>query len=125
MSPSFSLIRFSPSITDDSVLACALLSQFKYKAQANTDLTNFRWNKERLLECFLDNPESLLEKSGIYASDINQSKIGVNQSTVECMICFDTFGPSQVFSLPCQHRYCKSCWKEYLEVSIFNDFIPY
>jgi ariadne-1 len=31
-----------------------------------------------------------------------------------CLICFDSFPPGEMFALPCQHYACTSCWKNHV-----------
>nr|XP_019010293.1 ariadne-1 [Kwoniella pini CBS 10737]OCF49074.1 ariadne-1 [Kwoniella pini CBS 10737] len=46
----------------------------------------------------------------------------INTGSFECPICcmeFDELSvPSQTYSMGCEHRFCKDCWKEYLVVKI-------
>ncbi len=81
------------------------------------ELTDSRWNKEKLIEDFLDNSDKVLEKAGITSFDVGSQKIMSADKSQECLICLETYSPSDLFSLTCGHFYCKSCWKEYLEVT--------
>lgn len=112
--PEDEIAKESFKLIQETMQLCHLPSQ----AAACTLLRFFKWNKEKLLESYLENSDKVLEKAGIMPFEMTSSTLEANQEPLECLICMETFGPSQVFSLCCGHRYCKGCWKEYLEVKI-------
>ena len=42
-----------------------------------------------------------------------------NNGPRECTICYnDEIAPSEMFSMPCGHEYCRSCWETYIQTSM-------
>jgi ariadne-1 len=41
-----------------------------------------------------------------------------NPSGFVCGICYDEPPPEEIFSLRCDHKFCKSCWRMYVEEKI-------
>lgn len=49
----------------------------------------------------------------------------VNSLNETCVICMEDTDPSQIFSVDdCQHRYCFSCMKQYVEVKLLHGMVP-
>jgi ariadne-1 len=99
---------------------------------------NIRWNKEKLMDQYFSNQDKLLEDAGLnlYSktkieqrlSDIN-SKIIENKSidltdekksiqTFTCPICYSDEDVKESFSLGCDHKFCITCYSEYLQTQI-------
>ncbi|CAK90934.1 unnamed protein product (macronuclear) [Paramecium tetraurelia] len=57
-----------------------------------------------------------LEEQGIY----KESKVNINDNLI-CSICEQT--NAQGFSLNCNHKFCKSCWNQMIEIQ-FSSQIP-
>lgn len=96
-------------------------------------LRDFGWNKERLLEKFMDNPKEVLIKAGIEyvvppslppskqpapAKRTTRRTTGPTQQTVVptsfvCPICCDDAAPAPL-ALKCGHLFCGDCWEQYL-----------
>lgn len=65
-------------------------------------LNRFKWNKQRLLEQFYEkDPDEFLR----------QTK-AINDDNA-CSICYSD-SEEDLFSLECQHQFCKSCWQDYI-----------
>eukprot|EP01118_Nematostelium_gracile_P013300 TRINITY_DN4_c0_g1_i2.p1 TRINITY_DN4_c0_g1~~TRINITY_DN4_c0_g1_i2.p1 ORF type:complete len:540 (-),score=136.34 TRINITY_DN4_c0_g1_i2:83-1480(-) len=86
-------------------------------AAAATLLRGYKWNKEKLIESYLEAPEKTCEVAGISALELTTEP--PNPQEIEtCLICLDDLPLSETFALTCGHRYCKECWRGYLEVKI-------
>jgi len=80
-------------------------------------LRSNNWNRQLLIDQYLDNSDKVCEKAGIPSLDL-ESPIENPTHVSECLVCLDQYKNADSFALPCGHRYCRSCWKEYLEISI-------
>eukprot|EP01100_Stratorugosa_tubuloviscum_P003112 TRINITY_DN173_c0_g1_i1.p1 TRINITY_DN173_c0_g1~~TRINITY_DN173_c0_g1_i1.p1 ORF type:complete len:652 (-),score=296.92 TRINITY_DN173_c0_g1_i1:121-2076(-) len=85
-------------------------------------LNHFKWDKEKLLEQYMDNAKKVLKQAGISRRQLKpkgKSKRGPKISSIECSICFDTISEEQGFSgLSCKHYFCNGCWDDYLSTNI-------
>ncbi|PHH49923.1 E3 ubiquitin-protein ligase dbl4 [Ceratocystis fimbriata CBS 114723] len=80
-------------------------------------LRRFRWNKERLIEDYMDRPNKVLEDAGFASS----SNIPLKIQTIPgftCEICFDDEPGLESFAMKCEHRFCVSCYRQYLTQKI-------
>ena len=82
-------------------------------AQAAILLRHFRWNKEKVIESFMDDPERTLKKAGIVNDDSGEHQISTIKG-FECEICFDDDNSRESYALQCGHRACTVCWNTYL-----------
>ncbi|ETN43100.1 uncharacterized protein HMPREF1541_02258 [Cyphellophora europaea CBS 101466] len=72
-----------------------------------------RWNKEKLLEMYMENPEKVLEDAGLGPTFAEAPKTRTIPG-FECEICYEN-GPSlQSYAMKCGHRYCADCYTQYL-----------
>jgi len=76
-------------------------------------LRHFRWNKERLLEDYMDNPGKVLETAGLGASLKIPPKLEVMPGFT-CDICCDDEDGLGSFGMKCGHRFCVDCYRHYL-----------
>lgn len=76
-------------------------------------LRHFRWNKERLIELYMDNSEQVLERAGLGSADVKLPKTEAVRGFV-CDICFDDEEGLQTYAMRCEHRYCVDCYQRYL-----------
>jgi ariadne-1 len=85
-------------------------------AQAAILLRHHRWNKEKVIEAYMDDPERTLKKAGIVNDESGDHRI---QSIpgFECEICFDDDNDKS-YALQCGHRACTVCWGTYLTKKI-------
>lgn len=87
------------------------------KAEAAILLRYFRWNKERLIEDYMDRPSQVLDAAGLSQSTAGPPKMKVVPNFV-CDICCEDEPGLESFALKCGHRYCVDCYRHYLSQKI-------
>ncbi len=102
---------------DDQVAEVATLLEQPHESTAIL-LRYGRWNKERLIEQYMDNQEEVLDKAGL-GQDVQKSppRIEVIDGFVCDICCEDTPG-LRSFALKCGHRFCVDCYRQYLAQKI-------
>src|SRR5436305_10698686 len=107
--------------TQETQIANVATICFIDPTQAAILLRYHRWNKEKVIESYMDDPERTLKKAGIVNHDDLK---GQQQHTIqrikgfECEICFDDENSMESYALRCGHRACSLCWKTYLSKKI-------
>ncbi|EGC37299.1 hypothetical protein DICPUDRAFT_94109 [Dictyostelium purpureum] len=81
-------------------------------------LQYFKWDVDRILSEYFEDPESYCSKAGIInpsnASNYDNTSISHFPQNSVCIICFEQSN-GDFYSLPCGHGpYCLGCWKTYL-----------
>lgn len=80
-------------------------------------LRHGRWNRERLIEAYMDRPEEILEGAGL-----GQNFEGAPRTKVVpgfmCLICCEDDGDLQTYAMRCGHRFCVDCFRQYLSQKI-------
>ncbi|KAI9593066.1 hypothetical protein BDF19DRAFT_387664 [Syncephalis fuscata] len=84
-------------------------------------LRYFKWNKERLIERYMDSPDTVLQKAGVITDDSAAPKITPAPEGFSCEICYDDEPEIESLALRCGHRFCSSCYEQYLIKKITND----
>ncbi|KAJ3120863.1 hypothetical protein HK098_004200 [Nowakowskiella sp. JEL0407] len=84
---------------------------------AGTLLRYFKWNKERLLESYIDNSDAICESAGVILNEKNQPKIMAVDGFCCDICCFDEPG-LETLALSCGHRFCRNCYEHYLTQKI-------
>lgn len=108
-------------------------------------LTYFKWDKEKLMECYYGgDPEKLFsdahiippcsqplptssssssQSSSASGSVKHQSKTSstVQTPSAECKICFLPCSSTAMTGLECGHEFCSSCWARYLTTKIMDE----
>lgn len=87
------------------------------KEDAAILLRHFMWNKERLIEDYMDRPKKVLEASGLGPNSSDQPKIQTVKD-FECAICCDDSEGLETFAIKCGHRFCVDCYRQYLTQKI-------
>jgi ariadne-1 len=72
-----------------------------------------RWNKEKLIESYMDHPEKVLEAAGLGADSAESPKTKTVQGFT-CEICYEDGPDVQTYAMKCGHRYCVDCYTHYL-----------
>jgi len=83
-------------------------------------LRHFRWNKERLIEAYMERPETVLENAGL-GSGGGQVPTTKAIKKFVCSICFGDEPGIETYALKCGHRYCVDCYRQYLAQKIKNE----
>jgi hypothetical protein len=80
-------------------------------------LCDWQWNKQRLLEAYMNDQQGTLRKAGVTyrcfpVPEATNRKI----ESGDCPICMESIsdGNVEILSMPCGHTFCKTCWHEYL-----------
>lgn len=71
-------------------------------------LRKYSWNKEKLLEKYMENPELSLQQAGI-----SEGVVKNVESEFICEICCTDVTGSNTFSLRCGHEFCMDCYSHY------------
>jgi ariadne-1 len=82
-------------------------------AQAAILVRHMRWNKEKLIEQFMDKPEKVLESAGL-GSSFSESPSTRIVKEFTCEICYEDDANMQTYAMKCDHRYCTDCYTHYL-----------
>lgn len=80
-------------------------------------LRHMRWNRERLIETYMDKSEELLDEAGLgphFAR--NPQTESVRGFT--CEICYEDGQEMQTYAMVCGHRYCVDCYSHYLSQKV-------
>ncbi|KAK0611610.1 IBR domain-containing protein [Immersiella caudata] len=83
------------------------------KEEAAILLRHFRWNKERLIEDYMDRPHQVLEAAGLAQTAARLPRLETIPGFV-CDICCEDEEGLQSFAIKCGHRYCVDCYRQYL-----------
>ena len=83
-------------------------------------LRHFHWNRERLLEAYMDNQEAVLEAAGLGDDGSSADRIRSVPGFV-CDICCDEGPNMRTFALKCEHRFCVSCFKHYVTTKVKDE----
>jgi ariadne-1 len=84
-------------------------------------LRHSRWNKERLIDQYMDRTEEVLEEAGLgQDAATNPPKIQKIKGFV-CDICCDDSPNLDTFAMKCGHRFCVDCYKQYLSNKIQDE----
>ncbi|KAF2101617.1 ankyrin repeat and IBR domain-containing protein 1 [Rhizodiscina lignyota] len=80
-------------------------------------LRHMRWNKERLIEQYMDAQEQMLENVGLDQDIAGPPRIETKKNFM-CDICCDDQPGLETFAMKCGHRFCVPCYKHYLSRKI-------
>ncbi|KAI9824373.1 MAG: hypothetical protein M1819_000878 [Sarea resinae] len=83
-------------------------------------LRHARWNKERLIESYMDEPEEVLENVGLGSSSSSVPKTQAVDGFM-CDICCEDEPGLQTYAMKCGHRFCVNCYKQYLAQKIKDE----
>jgi ariadne-1 len=84
-------------------------------------LRHLRWNKERLIDQYMEKTEAILETAGLgQDSTTNPPRIEKIPGFV-CDICCDDDKDLQTFAMKCGHRFCLDCYRQYLGTKIQDE----
>jgi ariadne-1 len=84
-------------------------------------LRHLRWNKERLIDQYMEKTEEVLETAGLgQESTTNPPKLQKIKGFV-CDICCDDDPKMDTFAMKCGHRFCLDCYRQYLGTKIQDE----
>ncbi|KAL9539550.1 hypothetical protein PS6_011162 [Mucor atramentarius] len=85
-------------------------------------LYHFCWNKEKLIEKYIEDPDKVLSVAGVFVSSENSSNNNNNKrdcsASFECEICCNNEPGLETISLACGHLFCMDCYSYYLSDKI-------
>lgn len=81
-------------------------------------LRHLRWNKERLIDRYMDNQEEILESAGLGETAANNPPKIVKIPGFACDICCEDDANLDTFAMKCGHRFCTDCYRQYLYTKI-------
>ncbi|ELU08282.1 hypothetical protein CAPTEDRAFT_96432 [Capitella teleta] len=90
-------------------------------------LTHFKWDKEKLMECYFTEDQDKLFSDAHVVSPFRKSFTpaaaaqAASSSEIMCEICFLMIPPTELTGLECGHRFCWQCWREYLTTKIIDE----
>jgi ariadne-1 len=96
-----------------SLLSCS-------HSTAATLLRYFKWNKEKLLETFLENPQGVSQAAGVLVNEQDKPLL-IKVKGFVCDICCNDDPELLTYALACQHRFCQNCYTEYIERKITQE----
>jgi hypothetical protein len=83
-------------------------------------LRHFRWNRDRLLDRFMESDAvDLLRAAGEPVNGLQGETPTPDHFT--CEICFDNPPPQETFQLRCHHRFCTECWRCYVSSKVKDE----
>ncbi|XP_074753707.1 cullin-9-like [Athene noctua] len=83
-------------------------------------LMHCRWNVDFLIQCYVENCETLLISSGLQVQDVQPAF----SPGTHCPVCVNQLCPTEKApTLCCMHYCCKPCWNEYLTTRIEQNMI--
>ncbi|WFD35316.1 RBR-type E3 ubiquitin transferase [Malassezia cuniculi] len=84
-------------------------------------LRHFCWNKERLVEQYMDSPGQVLGAAGVATGE----QVLQTRSDFECSVCTlsadDFGGQMDTVTLQCGHTFCADCYRHYVSSKVIND----
>lgn len=84
-------------------------------------LRHMRWNKERLIDQYMEKTEEVLEAAGLgQDATTNPPKLQKIPGFC-CDICCDDSPNMDTFAMKCGHRFCVDCYRQYLYTKIQNE----
>ena len=81
-------------------------------------LRHLRWNKERLIDRYMDNQEEVLESAGLGETAANNPPKVTKVDGFVCDICCEDGPDLETFAMKCGHRFCTDCYRQYLYTKI-------
>ncbi|KAI8603059.1 hypothetical protein EDD21DRAFT_302846 [Dissophora ornata] len=88
--------------------------------QAAALLRSFKWNKERLVERYMEMPQEILDQAGVVLDEA-QAPVLKRPAGFMCLICFDDSPTIPVLGLRCGHMFCQPCYDQYLTQKIVEE----
>lgn len=84
-------------------------------------LRHLRWNKERLIDQYMDSQEEVLESAGLGENAASNPPKIVKVQGFVCDICCEDSSDLDTFAMKCGHRFCVDCYRQYLYTKIKDE----
>ncbi|KAI9216388.1 hypothetical protein BC828DRAFT_393664 [Blastocladiella britannica] len=91
------------------------------QGHAATLLRHFTWNKDQLLERYMEDPEKVLRDACVVLDERLAPKIETHVAGFMCEVCCDDDPATESIALSCGHRFCLDCYRRYLTSKIMDD----
>lgn len=78
----------------------------------------FSWNKEKLIEKYIETPDKVLAEAGLLVSSTNDNQNKAQNNAFECEICCNDEPDLQTVGLSCGHIFCSDCYLYYLSEKV-------
>lgn len=88
--------------------------------QATALLRSYKWNKERLVERYMDNSQEILDHAGVDLND-TRPRVFKRSTNFLCEICYDESKQGVAVGLRCQHSFCPDCYDLWLTSKIIQE----
>jgi ariadne-1 len=88
---------------------------------AATLLRHFGWNKELLVERYMENPEKILSEACVIFGQQPFIRIQSGIPDFVCEVCYDEGPEVSTMALHCGHRFCIVCYDHYLKQKICEE----
>jgi ariadne-1 len=86
-----------------------------------TLLRYFAWNKERLIEQYMDNPTLVSKNAGVMVHGSLQPQLLNHIPDFCCDICCNDDPEVYSLALSCGHRFCKDCYQTYVTLKVSQE----
>ena len=80
-------------------------------------LRYMRWNKEKLIETYMDKSDDLLQEAGL-GPQFDMSPKTERLEGFTCEICYEDGVNLETYAMICGHRYCVDCYNQYLSQKV-------
>jgi ariadne-1 len=84
-------------------------------------LRHMRWNKERLIDRYMEKPEEILESAGLGDDASKHPPTITKVKGFCCDICCEDDADLDTFAMKCDHRFCVYCYRQYLHTKIKDE----
>lgn len=82
-------------------------------------LRAYKWDAERVIGAYFENPEGVLEKAGVCDASKRAEADGTAVQPFQCPICLES--ATSYSALGCGHRACTPCYREYISHKIEDE----
>lgn len=76
-----------------------------------------RWNREKIIEAYMDHPEKTLEEAGLGSAFSTTPRTQTVRGFM-CEICCEDGDDLETYAMRCGHRFCVDCYRHYLAQKI-------
>ena len=80
-------------------------------------LRHFSWNRDKLLECYMEDPDRVIQTSGAIVEHLVPPRFETSTKespTLNCFICCEDSKTEPMAKLLCEATICRSCYQRYL-----------